>query len=121
LGDRQLVIAVTICSAFGLSACEITSAGLELGGVHHLVVEWRGTDAQGGEMSTRLPDGRLYCGICASSQSQGEIVANLFAEDGRRLRCRFHLEQPLTGMNGGGSGYCETNSAELVPARLQPL
>ena len=37
----------------------------------------------------------------------GKVVANLAADGGRRMRCRFHLADPKAGMSGGGRGECQ--------------
>jgi len=122
LARRQLLIGFMICSVHGLTACETTSAGLEIGGgANDTVVEWRSTDAQSGEMSTTLADGPLYRGTYERNASQGEVVAYLVAEDGAQISCRFRLDQPSTGMRGGGSGDCVTRRGIFIPARFPPL
>lgn len=104
----------------GLSACEIVSDGLELGPVaRDAVIEWRAIDAQSGEMSAIPAGGDLYRGPYWTPH-EGEILANLIAEDGDRLRCRFRLEQPSIGMSGGGSGDCESTAGERISARFLP-
>jgi hypothetical protein len=37
----------------------------------------------------------------------GMVLANLSTTRGDRMRCRFQLESPSLGMNGGGSGKCQ--------------
>lgn len=103
-----------------LPACECVSDGLELNAVsREAVIEWRASDPKSGEMSALLAGGRLYRGPYSTSH-QGEVLANLAAENGDRLNCRFHLEQPSIGMAGGGSGDCEATGGERTAARLPP-
>lgn len=37
----------------------------------------------------------------------GRVLANLHAEDGEYMRCRFTLVSPSRGMAGGGEGRCQ--------------
>ena len=37
----------------------------------------------------------------------GRVLANLRADDGERMRCRFDLISPSRGMAGGGEGRCQ--------------
>lgn len=38
---------------------------------------------------------------------RGRVLANLLSEDGDRMRCRFTLKNPNSGMAGGGKGRCQ--------------
>jgi hypothetical protein len=38
---------------------------------------------------------------------RGRVLANLKAENGEYMRCRFTLRDPGRGMSGGGSGRCQ--------------
>jgi hypothetical protein len=42
-----------------------------------------------------------------ATRYSGKVVANLVSPDGARLRCRFHLADPRSGMGGGGQGECQ--------------
>ena len=42
----------------------------------------------------------------------GRVVANLQAEDGEYMRCRFNLISPQRGMAGGGEGRCQLSESE---------
>ena len=41
----------------------------------------------------------------------GRVLANLRAEDGERMRCRFSLISPSRGMAGGGEGRCQLSES----------
>jgi hypothetical protein len=40
-------------------------------------------------------------------ENSGRVLANLHAEDGEFMRCRFTLLSPQRGMAGGGEGRCQ--------------
>jgi hypothetical protein len=42
-----------------------------------------------------------------STVYSGKVIANLKNPAGRAMRCRLQLEQPESGMTGGGSGQCQ--------------
>jgi hypothetical protein len=46
----------------------------------------------------------------------GRVVANLDGPDGNRMRCRFNLVRPLSGMSGGGAGECQTTVGDKIEA-----
>src|SRR4051812_44582120 len=46
----------------------------------------------------------------------GRVLANLADANGERMRCRFHLAQPDSGMSGGGSGACRVPGGEQIDA-----
>jgi hypothetical protein len=46
----------------------------------------------------------------------GKVVATLTSQAGQRMRCRFHLSAPATGMRGGGEGECQLSDNRLVRA-----
>ena len=41
----------------------------------------------------------------------GRGLANLRAENGERMRCRFTLDSPTRGMSGGGEGRCQLSES----------
>jgi len=49
----------------------------------------------------------------------GQVVANLAAPEGARMRCRFQLISPATGMAGGGSGECQLPDKSTVDVTFQ--
>ena len=46
----------------------------------------------------------------------GKVVANLETGGGRRMRCRFHLVDPRSGMAGGGQGECQLSGGRIIHA-----
>jgi hypothetical protein len=42
----------------------------------------------------------------------GRVLANLHADDGDHMRCRFTLISPSRGMAGGGEGRCQLSESE---------
>lgn len=46
----------------------------------------------------------------------GMVLANLGTARGDRLRCRFQLDFPSLGMNGGGAGECQYSGGRTVDA-----
>ncbi len=46
----------------------------------------------------------------------GKVVATLTAQGNQRMRCRFHLVQPASGMSGGGEGQCQLSDGRVVRA-----
>jgi hypothetical protein len=57
-----------------------------------------------------FPDGAF------STLYSGKVVANLQGPDTQQLRCRFHLNEPVAGMSGGGQGECQFNGGRTVEA-----
>jgi hypothetical protein len=51
----------------------------------------------------------------------GKVLANLNGQDGKRMRCTFQLQEPSSGMSGGGQGDCQLSDKETVfDARIAP-
>ena len=46
----------------------------------------------------------------------GKVVATLESPGKQRMRCRFHLVEPVRGMSGGGEGQCQLSDGRLVRA-----
>jgi hypothetical protein len=46
----------------------------------------------------------------------GRVMANLQAADGKHMRCHFHLNNPSSGMEGGGQGQCQVQGGGAVDA-----
>lgn len=46
----------------------------------------------------------------------GRVMANLQASDGKHLRCHFQLNNPSSGMQGGGQGQCQLQGGGTVDA-----
>lgn len=50
----------------------------------------------------------------------GKVVANLEGPSGKRMRCRFHLADPVSGMAGGGQGECQMSDGRTIDATFPP-
>lgn len=48
----------------------------------------------------------------------GRVIANLKGSGGDRMRCRFLLADPATGMAGGGQGECQLTNGQVISAVL---
>ncbi len=51
-----------------------------------------------------------------ATRYSGKVVANLSDETGARMRCRFHLNEPVSGMSGGGQGECQFANGQVIDA-----
>ena len=58
----------------------------------------------------------MYPETAFTTHYSGKVVANLRGPDDRSMRCRFHLNTPAAGMNGGGQGECQFNGGRTVDA-----
>lgn len=50
----------------------------------------------------------------------GRVVALLDGDHGARMRCHFTLDEPGTGMRGGGWGECQVSTGERIDAMFDP-
>src|SRR5260370_24512082 len=50
----------------------------------------------------------------------GRAIANLEGPGGQRMRCRFHLNHPDSGMRGGGQGECKLADGHAIDAVFAP-
>lgn len=50
----------------------------------------------------------------------GRVIANLFGPGQRRMRCRFDLMRPSSGMSGGGQGGCQMSDGKRVDVNIEP-
>lgn len=50
----------------------------------------------------------------------GKVLANLTSPGGGRMRCRFLLFSPVSGMAGGGQGECQLRDGRTVNATFSP-
>jgi len=52
-------------------------------------------------------------------ENSGRVLANLQAQDGEYMRCRFTLISPNRGMKGGGEGRCQlSESGKEITAKF---
>lgn len=61
-------------------------------------------------------DGGPFPETAFSTVYSGKVIANLQGPDSQRLRCRFHLNDPVAGMRGGGQGECQFSEGRTVDA-----
>ncbi len=50
----------------------------------------------------------------------GKVLANLSSPEGGRMRCRFLLSSPSTGMADGGQGECQLSGGRTINATFGP-
>lgn len=48
----------------------------------------------------------------------GTVLANLQDPSGRKMRCRFSLSHPLSGLSGGGFGRCQLAEGTVIYAEF---
>ncbi|MDB5858056.1 MAG: hypothetical protein JWQ76_1745 [Ramlibacter sp.] len=46
----------------------------------------------------------------------GKVLADLKGANGQQMRCRFQLNDPMSGMGGGGQGDCQVAGGRKVSA-----
>ena len=51
-----------------------------------------------------------------AEQYSGKVIANLRGPSGAKMRCRFTLNAPMSGMGGGGQGECQTGTGKAIDA-----
>ena len=51
----------------------------------------------------------------------GKVVATLEAPNSLRMRCRFYLMSPASGMAGGGEGECHVSDGRKLHATFAPI
>lgn len=113
-------IALTACTTMG------TGSGSLSPGAAPVSFAWKSKDGgTTGTMSARSRDfDPLWTGWRhgwddwpgLATIYSGRVMANLQAANGRRMRCRFYLNDPLEGMAGGGQGQCQLASGRSVDA-----
>ena len=72
---------------------------------------WEGWDASRGWRSWSSETAPVFV-----KTYDGMVLANLSAQSGDRMRCRFQLERRSRGMNGGGAGKCQVLGGKTTHA-----
>ena len=54
--------------------------------------------------------------IGTTTSYSGKVVANLQGPNSQRMRCRFDLNDPVSGMGGGGQGKCQVAGGATIDA-----
>lgn len=71
---------------------------------------WNDWPYWGGPMAPAFPTTQFI------TYYSGKVVATLESEGKQRMRCRFHLVDPVSGMSGGGEGECQLSEGRVVRA-----
>jgi len=79
-----------------------------------LAIFWEGWDASRGWRSWSSETVPAFV-----KTYDGMVLANLSAESGDRMRCRFRLESRSRGMNGGGAGKCQLLGGKTIHAAFE--
>ncbi|MFT3927859.1 MAG: hypothetical protein QM778_35355 [Myxococcales bacterium] len=48
------------------------------------------------------------------TEYSGQVLAHLTAASGTRMRCKFSLRDPVSGMTGGGAGDCQLSDNQTI-------
>ena len=62
------------------------------------------------------PFGAPYPSTQFITHYSGKVVATLESTGNQRMRCRFHMVDPVRGMSGGGDGQCQLSDGRTVRA-----
>ena len=73
-----------------------------------------------GKLWTVLPDGQRYTGkYVLTPQARGDhMVTNLTGDRGGSMVCRFRLNEPGVGPDGGGTGRCEVSEGSVIEVKF---
>ena len=73
-----------------------------------------------GKLWTLLPDGQRYAGkyILTPYAPDDHMVSNLDGDRGGSMVCRFRLNQPGVGPDGGGTGKCELSAGGVIDVKF---
>lgn len=93
--------------------------GTEFHGKYLQVTNTASVDAYGPYYSTWTDPGwgaPWYAGPADGfvTEYSGRAIAHLSADDGTKMRCKFTLRDPASGMVGGGEGDCQLSNNETV-------
>lgn len=93
--------------------------GTEFHGNYLQVTNTASVDAYGPYYSTWVDPGwgaPWYAGPADGfvTEYSGRAIAHLSADDGTKMRCKFTLRDPASGMVGGGEGDCQLSNNKTV-------
>jgi len=73
-----------------------------------------------GKLWTVLPDGQRYTGkyVLTPYAPDHHIVANLTGDRGGSMVCRFKLNEPGVGPDGGGTGRCDVSEGSVIEVKF---
>ena len=61
-----------------------------------------------------------YVGPNFITNYSGRVLATLVGPGGKRMRCRFYMAMPESGMVGGGQGKCQFRDGTVIDAMFPP-
>ena len=73
-----------------------------------------------GSISTDLPNGEHYAGkyVLTPYAPDHHMVSTLDGNRGGNMVCRFKLNEPGVGPDGGGTGRCELSQGGVIDAQF---
>ena len=73
-----------------------------------------------GSLSAQLPSGERYAGkyVLAPYAPDHHMVSTLDGNRGGSMVCRFKLNAPGVGPDGGGAGRCELSQGGVIDAQF---
>jgi len=73
-----------------------------------------------GKLWTLLPDGQRYAGkyVLTPYAPDHHMVSTLEGDRGGSMTCRFRLNEPGVGPDGGGAGTCDLSQGGVIEAQF---
>ena len=73
-----------------------------------------------GKLWTLLPDGERYSGkyVLTPYAPDDHLVSTLDGDRGGTMVCRFRLNEPGVGPDGGGTGRCEVSEGSVIEVKF---
>ena len=73
-----------------------------------------------GKLWTVLPDGQRYTGkyVLTPYATDHHMVINLTGDRGGSMVCRFKLNEPGVGPDGGGTGRCDVSEGSVIEVKF---
>jgi hypothetical protein len=74
----------------------------------------------GGTLRTLLPSGERFAGqyVLMPHAAEHHIVSTLEGDRGGSMVCRFRLNAPGVGPDGGGTGICQLSQGGFIDTRF---
>jgi hypothetical protein len=74
----------------------------------------------GGKLWTLLPDGERYSGkyILTPYAAEHHMTSDLVGDRGGTMVCRFRLNEPGVGPDGGGAGQCQISEGGVIDMKF---
>jgi hypothetical protein len=73
-----------------------------------------------GTLWTLLPDGERYSGnyVLTPYAAEHHMVSTLSGDRGGTMICKFRLNEPGVGPDGGGTGKCDISQGGVIEAKF---